>query len=93
VTLLGVRLDDRALLRRERTGLEQDRVRNSDLADIVQGRGVPQALAEVGVHADVFGQQHREAADPLDVRTGVLVSELDCHRQPLDGLGLGDLEL
>ena len=54
---------------------------------------MPQALAEVGVHADVFGEQHREAPDPLDVRTGVLVSELDRHRQTLNGLGLRDLQL
>ena len=50
-------------------------------------------LAELGVHADVFGEQHREAPDPLDVGAGVLVSELDRHRQSLHGLGLGDLEL
>jgi hypothetical protein len=38
-------------------------------------------------------QQDREAPDPLDVRAGVLVAELDRHRQALDRLGLGDLEL
>ncbi len=40
VALLGVGLDDRALLGRERAGLEQDRVGDRDLADVVQGRGV-----------------------------------------------------
>ncbi len=93
VALLGVRLDDRALLRRQRPRLEQDRVGDRDLADVVQRRRVAQALAELRVHADVFGQQHREAADALDVRAGVLVAELDRHRQALDGLGLSDLEL
>ena len=93
MALLGVGLDDRALLGRERTGLEQDRVGDRDLADVVQGRSVLEALAELGVHADVLGQQHREATDALDVRAGVLVAELDRHRQALDGLGLGDLEL
>ena len=93
VTLLGVRLDDRALLGRQRPGLQQDRVGDRHLADVVQRRGVPEALAELGVHADVFGEQHREAPDPLDVRAGVLVAELDRHRQALNRLGLRDLEL
>src|SRR5213083_1741451 len=39
VPLLGVSLDDRTLLRRERPWLEQDRVRDGDLADVVQGGG------------------------------------------------------
>ena len=93
VALLRVGLHDRALLRRERPGLQQDRVGDRHLADVVQRRGVPQALAKVGVHADVFGQQHREASDPLYVRAGVLVAELDRHRQPLHGLRLSDLQL
>ena len=93
MTLLGVGLDDRALLGRERAGLEQDRVGDRDLADVVQRRGVAEPLAEVGVHADVFGQQRREAPDALDVRAGVLVAELDRHRQAPHGLGLRDLEL
>ncbi len=93
MALLRVGLDDRALLRRQRAGLQQDRVGDRHLADVVQRRRVLQALAELRVHADVFGQQHREAPDALDVRAGVLVAELDRHRQPLDGLRLGDLEL
>ena len=55
--------------------------------------GVAYALAELRVHADLFGQQCREAPDPLDVRARVLVAELDRHRQPSDRLGLRDLEL
>ena len=91
--LLGVRLDDRALLSRQRARLEQDRVGNRDLADVVQRRGVAELLAEVLIHADLFGQQRREATDALDVSAGVLVAELDRHRQSPDGLGLRDLEL
>ena len=54
---------------------------------------MPEPLAEVRVHADVFGQQDREASDALDVGARVLVAELDGHRQALNRLGLGDLEL
>ena len=93
MSLLGVGLDDRALLGRQRAGLQQDRVGDRHLADVVQRRGVAQPLAEVRVHADVFGQQDGEASDALDVRAGVLVAELDRHRQALDRLGLRDLEL
>ena len=93
VALLGVGLHDRALLRRERPRLQQDRVGDRHLADVVQRRRVLEPLAELRVHADVFGQQHREAPDALDVRAGVLVAELDRHRQALDGLRLRDLEL
>ncbi len=93
MTLLGVRLDDRPLLRRQRAGLEQDRVGYRHLADVVQWGRVVEALAELRVHADVFGEQRREAPDPLDVRAGVLVSELDRHRQAPHRLGLRDLEL
>src|SRR5438105_342503 len=51
------------------------------------------ARAERGVHADLLGQQRREAPDALDVGARVLIAELDRHRQPPDGLGLRDLEL
>ncbi len=93
MALLGVGLDDRALLGRQRAGLEQDRVGDRDLADVVQRRRVAEALAEVRVHADLLGEQRREAPYPLDVRAGVLVAELDGHRETADGLGLRDLEL
>ena len=93
VALLGVRLDDRTLLGRQRPGLEQDRVGDRHLADVVQRRRVAELLAELRVHADLFGQQRREAADALDVRARVLVAELDRHRQSSHRLGLRDLEL
>ncbi len=93
MALLRVGLDDRALLRCERARLEQDRVGDRDLADVVQRSGVADASAELGTHADRFGQQHGEAPDALDVRTGVLVAELDRHRQAANRLGLGDLKL
>ena len=93
VTLLGVGLDDRPLLRGQAAGLQEDVVGDRHLADVVQGSRVADPLAELRVHADRFGEQHREAPDPLDVLAGVLVAELDRHREPPDGLGLGHLEL
>ena len=93
MALLGVGLDDRPLLGGQRAGLQEDRVGDRHLADVVQRGRVAQALAELGVHADVLGQEDREAPDPLDVGAGVLVAELDCHREALNGLGLCDLEL
>ena len=74
-------------------GFKQDVVGDRHLAHVVEGGRVTDPLAELAVHADRFGQQDGEAADPLDVLAGVLVPELDRHRQPPDGLGLGDLEL
>jgi len=88
-----VGLHDRALLRREGSRLEQDRVRDRHLADVVQRRGVADPLAELRIHPDLFGEQSRKAPDPLDVGTGVLVPELHRHGQPPHGLGLRDLEL
>ncbi len=93
MALLGVGLHDRALLGGERAGLQQDRVGDRDLADVVQRRGVAEPLAELAVEAGLLGQQRREAPDPLDVRAGVLVAELDRHRQAPHGLRLRDLEL
>ena len=93
VALLGVGLYDRALLGGQRAGLEQDRVGDRHLADVVQGRGVADASAELGAHPDRFGQQRGEASDALDVGTGVLVAKLDRHREATDRLGLGDLQL
>ena len=93
VALLGVGLDDRALLRRQRAGLQEDRVGDRDLADVMERSGVFEPLAELCVHPDVLSEQDREAADALDVRAGVLVPELDRHREALDRLGLCDLEL
>ncbi len=93
VALLGVGLHDRALLRGERAGLQQDRVGDRDLAHVVQGGRIAEALAELPLEADPLGEQRREAPDPFDVRAGVLVAELDRHREAPHGLRLRDLEL
>ena len=93
VALLGVGLHDRALLGGERAGLQQDRVGDRDLADVVQRCRVAEPLAELAVEPGLLGEQRREAPDPLDVRAGVLVAELDRHRQAPHGLRLRDLEL
>jgi hypothetical protein len=93
VALLGVCLHDRALLRGQLARLEQDRVGNRDLADVVQRRRVSERRAEVRIHADMLSQQRREATDPLDVGARVLVAELDGHREPAHRLRLRDLEL
>ncbi len=86
-------LHDRALLRRQLARLQQNRVGNRNLAHIVQRRRMTERRAEVWLHTNLFGQQHREASDPLDMCARVLVPELDCHRQSAYGLSLRDLEL
>ena len=80
MALLGVGLDDLPLLWGEWAGLQENRVGNRDLADVVQGSRVSDLLAEVGVHADLLCQQRREAPDPLDA---VSYTHLDVYkRQP-----------
>ena len=88
-----MRLDDRSLLGGQRAGLEQDRIGDRHLADVVQRRGEFELHAELLIHPDLLGKERGEVSDPLDVGAGVLVAVLDCHREALDGLGLCELEL
>jgi hypothetical protein len=76
-----VRLDHLELLRLEPSGLEQDRVGDRDLAEIVERRGlahephVPVALPQVARHAG------RERGDALRVLRRVVVAVLRRERQ------------
>ena len=93
MALLGVRLDDRPLGGRQGPGLQEDRVGDRHLPDVVQRSSVAQTRTECDVDADVIRESRREPADALDVRASVLVAELDRHRESPHGLRLGDLEL
>jgi hypothetical protein len=70
----GVRAHERPLRRVERAGLEQDGVRDADLADVVQQRRLAQALDAVLAPAAGGGHPCRERSDALGVllRGGVL---------------------
>ena len=81
-----MRLDDLELLRLQPPRLEQDRVRDRDLADVVQRRRLahqrhdPVALAQLARHP------RREGADALGVLGRVVVTVLGGQRQPVQGV-------
>jgi hypothetical protein len=59
VAQLRVLLDDAALLGRQRAGIEQDRIGNADVADVVQLGSVVQLARLVLVPADGRGPAAR----------------------------------
>ena len=79
-----VRLDDLELLVGELAGLEQDRVRDRDLAEVVQRRGLADEPDEAVVHAHVARHPGGERADPLGVLGRVVVAVLRRQREPLE---------
>ena len=88
-----VRLHQLELLGGQLAQLQQDRIRNADLADVVQRRrAADQRHLRVG-QSDLPREQRRHLADPLGVLPGVVVAELRRPRQPLDDLDLRRLEL
>src|SRR3954462_1898904 len=74
---LGVHLDDRALLGRERARLEQDAGRDPDLADVVEQGAQLEALQLRALEAHRLANSHGHVGDPARVRGGVLVVGLE----------------
>src|SRR5690349_2205038 len=75
---LRVHLDDRALLGRERPGLEQDARRDPDLADVVEEGPELEALQLDALEAHRLADAQRHVGDPARVGRGVLVVRLEC---------------
>ena len=83
------RLDDLELLVGQLAGLEQDRVRDRDLADVVQRRGpVDQRHLAVG-QVQAAGQARGERADALGVLVRVVVAVTGGLQDSLQELLLG----
>ena len=68
----------------QRPLLQQDAIRNRDLADIMQGsRGFHQ-VGDLLAASHQPGQRAGPGSDPCHVMPGVLVAEFACRAQPLD---------
>ena len=81
-----VRIHDHPLLPVQPILLQQDRIRDADLADVVEEPAPLQGL-ELGV-ADAHDAAHvdRDLLDPLAVPRGVRITLVDGLRQGADGL-------
>ena len=97
---LGVRLHHSALVVGEAARLEQDPIRDPDLADVVHRARDPDQLGPLGVEAGEAREQRAVEAHPDDVLARLLVAELGGPREPANRLlaqaaqlGVGALEL
>ena len=72
--LRRVRLHDPPLVRVESAWLEQDVVRDSDLADVVECAGVAKHVRSRGVESDAQREALAEVADAVDVLARVAVA-------------------
>jgi hypothetical protein len=88
-----VGLDDLELLVGEPARLEQDRVRDRDLADVVQRRRLAHEAHHVVADPDPGGQQRREVPDALRVLVRVVVAVLGGQRDPAQPVELRGLQL
>ncbi|GJE42575.1 hypothetical protein AEGHOMDF_1747 [Methylobacterium soli] len=91
VAALGVALHLRPLLRGQRPGLEQDAVRNADLADIVHGRGQRDVVGLALGEAEPLRDRDGAARHPGEVVARIVVAELGREHQALDDLALARL--
>ena len=87
-----VGLHDLEFLGGERPRLEQDRIGNRNLADVVQPRGHAELLAPLAVLVEFVGDFSREVADSNGVFAGVGVAEFGQHSETLECLELVFLE-
>ncbi len=87
-----MRLDQLALLLGQRPRLEQDRVRDPDLADVVEERAELEPLQRVAVEAELLADEQRRVGDPAGVGGRVLVACLEGVRERLDRREEGALE-
>ncbi len=81
---VGMRLDDRALVVGQRPGLREDRLRDPDLADVVEEGAELQALQRAWLQSELLADAEREIRDPPSVRGDVGVVRLQRVRQRLD---------
>jgi hypothetical protein len=81
------------LLGAELAGLQQHGVRDADLADVVQRRGLADQLGLRVAQAGCSGELAAHATDALDVLAGLLVARLRGLREPAHDLELGLAQL
>ena len=84
-----VRIDDRALLIRQRGWLVDDLGRDPDLADVVQKRGELGAPPLTGGQGEPVGHGERERDDLAGVVARVLVVSLDDVPEKEGGAAVG----
>ena len=90
--LVGVALHQRPLLLREARRLEQDRVRDRELADVVEERRVAEQV-ELGLReAELAADRQRELLHAARVAGGVGVARVDGRREALHRRGRALLE-
>ena len=90
---LGMRLDDVELLATQRAGLEQDRIGDADLADVVQECRLTDQLHRLPVEAELEGDAGSHVRDPVRVGLRVVVAILGGERESRQRLVVGIREL
>ncbi len=88
-----VQLHRRELRRGVLAGLEEQLVRDADLADVVQPRGLADEDGLRRVDAELEGEQLARAPDPVGVLPRRVVAVLGREREAVEHLVLGVLEL
>ncbi len=84
-----VPLHDGKLLRGKPPGLEQDRIGDSNLAEIVERSSPLHQLHHHRTETQRVRQQRGHPADPLDVLAGIVIPELGGAGQPIEDLEPG----
>ena len=82
----GVRLHDQTLFVGQSSGLQENPVRDPDLADVVHRAGDSDQLHALRLDSGEPRQQGAVEAHPNDVLTGLLAAELGRRREPPDRL-------
>ena len=90
--LLGVALHQRPLLGRERGGLQQDRVGDRELADVVEERGVAEQVELRLGEAELAADRERELLHAARVAGRVRVARVDRRGERLHRRGRALLE-
>jgi hypothetical protein len=87
------RAHERPLFGRQIALLEQDGVGNANLADVMQGRGLLDALALLGGPAQIPGRHAAVQAQPLNVRAGFLIAKAGRLHQSGERIQIAGFEL
>ena len=87
----GVLVHRLELLGAEAAGLKQDRVRDSELADVVKRRRLPHQDDVTLGKTEQVGQRGCGASDPFRVLERIVISVLGCARERSGGAGLRNL--